>query len=293
MAVGRHGGQLAAGKLCEREEDAASRAVQLALLAKKGQLGSSTVLSAERWGFEEAILGSSQGREQSTDQKRLELGGPDNLLSIYVIRNVFFKLMPCEGHALAAIEACLAIQKHLNDTGTPLDAQEIDTIRVRGTEGMVSIISKPANLILSNPADRDHCLEYMLAVTLLKGTAPTSADFQDESLWASNELVNVLRRKIIVREDPQLTNDFHDPSKRSLAGGVAIHFTNGDRTEEVIVHYPLGHPKNEGTSKAAEVKYTRTLNLVYSSDTVQSVINTVKHNHATAVCDLFDLLWKA
>ena len=199
--------------------DATSRAVFLAQLAVKGEMGYPTALTAQGWGFQDVLF----------NQQTVTLARP---LDTYVMENVLFKVSyPAEFHAQTAAEA--AIQLHL-DVVDRLD--EIDHITITTHESAIRIIDKQGPL--HNPADRDHCLQYITAIGLLKGHI-TAEDYEDEV--ANDPMIDRLRDKMIVIENKQCTVDYLDPNKRSIANAVQVHFTDGTKTDLVSIEYPLGH----------------------------------------------------
>lgn len=199
--------------------DATSRAVFLAQLAVKGEMGYPTALTAPGWGFQDVLF----------NQQTVTLARP---LDTYVMENVLFKVSyPAEFHAQTAAEA--AIQLHL-DVVDRLD--EIDHITITTHESAIRIIDKQGPL--HNPADRDHCLQYITAIGLLKGHI-TAEDYEDEV--ANDPMIDRLRDKMIVIENKQYTVDYLDPNKRSIANAVQVHFTDGTKTDLVSIEYPLGH----------------------------------------------------
>ncbi len=199
--------------------DAAGRAVQLALLTLAGEIGCPTALSAPRWGFQEALFG---GRE-------VRLSRP---LAGYVIENILFKVAyPAEFHAQTAVEAALALHPAVRER-----IGGIERITIRTQEAAVRIIDKKGPL--HNPADRDHCLQYMVAVPLLFGRL-TARDYEDEV--AADPRIDALRARMEVTEDPAYTAAYHDPGRRAIPNALRVFFGNGDATEEVEILYPLGH----------------------------------------------------
>jgi 2-methylcitrate dehydratase len=199
--------------------DASSRGVRLALMALAGEMGYSTALSTPAWGFQSVLFGG----------QTLGLARP---LGCYVIENVLFKVAaPAEFHAQTALEA--AIRLH------PVVHERLDAIRqiaIATQESAIRIISKVGPL--RNPADRDHCLQYIVAVGLLRGELE-AADYEDAT--ASDPRLEWLRERMVVTEDPRYSGDYLDPEKRSIANAVQVIFEDGSRTDRVEVEYPLGH----------------------------------------------------
>jgi 2-methylcitrate dehydratase len=199
--------------------DATSRAVRLALMARQGEMGYPTALTAPTWGFQDVLF-----RGQP-----LTLAQP---LGSYVIEHILFKVsFPAEFHAQTAVEAALALHPQVKDR---LD--EIETIRIETQESAKRIIDKAGPL--TNPADRDHCLQYMVAVGLLKGGL-TAADYEDSA--AADPRIDWLRGRMVVTEDPRFTADYLDPAKRSIGNAVQVVFRDGRSTDKVTVEYPIGH----------------------------------------------------
>jgi 2-methylcitrate dehydratase len=199
--------------------DATSRAVRLALLARLGEMGYPTALTAPTWGFQDALF-----RGQP-----LVLAQP---FGSYVMENILFKIsFPAEFHAQTAVEAAFALHPQVKDR-----LEAIETIRIETQESAVRIIDKTGPL--HNPADRDHCLQYMVAVGLLKGSL-TAADYEDEA--AADPRIDWLRSRMVVTENPRMSADYLDPSKRSIGNAVQVVFRGGQSTEKVTVDYPIGH----------------------------------------------------
>ncbi|MEZ0117349.1 UNVERIFIED_ORG: 2-methylcitrate dehydratase [Heyndrickxia coagulans] len=199
--------------------DATSRGVALALIAMKGEMGYQTPLSAPGWGFQDVMF---KGKE-------LKLARP---LGSYVMENVLFKVSyPAEFHAQTAAEA--AVKLHPVVAGK-LD--QISQITITTHESAIRIIDKKGPL--HNPADRDHCIQYVTAVGLIKGNI-TADDYEDAA--AADPRIDALREKMAVVENKQYSIDYLDPDKRSIANAVQVFFEDGTSTENVEVDYPLGH----------------------------------------------------
>jgi 2-methylcitrate dehydratase len=199
--------------------DATSRAVRLALLALQGEMGYPRALTAPKWGFQDVVL-----RGQS-----MALAQP---LGSYVMENILFKIsFPAEFHAQTAVEAAFALHPQVKDR---LD--QIEAIRIETQESAVRIIDKTGPL--HNPADRDHCLQYMVAIGLLKGSL-TAQDYEDEA--AQDPRIDQLRSRMVVTENPQFSADYLDPSRRSIGNAVQVVFQGGQSTQKVTVEYPIGH----------------------------------------------------
>ena len=202
--------------------DATSRAVRLALIAQTGEMGYPSVLSAKMWGFYDV---SFQG-------KAFEFQRP---YGSYVMENVLFKIsFPAEFHSQTAVEAAVTLHKQLEARGKT--AADIKRVVIRTHEACIRIIDKQGPL--NNPADRDHCIQYMVAVPLISGNL-RAEDYEDDV--ASDVRIDELRAKILCVEDPQFTADYHDPEKRSIANALTLELNDGTYLPEVVVEYPIGH----------------------------------------------------
>lgn len=224
--------------------DATSRAVFLAQLAVKGEMGYPTALTAPGWGFQDVLF----------NKQTLTLNRP---LGAYVMENVLFKVAyPAEFHAQTAAEAAVQLYPEVKDR-----IDDIASITITTHESAIRIIDKKGPL--NNPADRDHCLQYITAIGLLKGDV-TAADYEDEA--ASDPIIDRLRDKMIVTEDEQYTKDYLDPNKRSIANAVQVQFNDGTATALVECEYPLGHRfrREEAFPKIID-KYTANLATHYTT----------------------------
>jgi 2-methylcitrate dehydratase len=202
--------------------DATSRAVRLALIAKTGEMGYPSVLSAKTWGFYDVLFKGQPFKFQRA-------------YGSYVMENVLFKISyPAEFHSQTAVEAAMQLHQRLRQMGLTTD--EVEHIKVRTHEACIRIIDKKGPL--ANPADRDHCIQYMMAVPLLFGRL-TAADYEDEV--ARDPRIDTLRARIECVEDPQFTRDYLDPEKRSIANAVTVTLKDGRRLDEIVVEYPIGH----------------------------------------------------
>jgi 2-methylcitrate dehydratase len=201
--------------------DATSRAVRLALISKTGEMGYPSVLSAKTWGFYDVLFKGGAFKFQRP-------------YGSYVMEHVLFKIsFPAEFHSQTAVEAAMQLHPLLKNR-----IEDIKAIRIRTHEAVIRIIDKKGPL--NNPADRDHCIQYMVAVPLLFGRL-TAADYEDEV--ASDPRIDALRDKIVCVEDPQFTRDYHDPDKRSIANGLTVEFKDGSKLAETLVEYPIGHKR--------------------------------------------------
>jgi 2-methylcitrate dehydratase len=251
--------------------DATSRAVRLALISKTGEMGYPSALSAKTWGFYDVLFKGQPFKFQRP-------------FGSYVMEHVLFKIaFPAEFHSQTAVEA--AMQLH------PLVKNRIDdikAIRIRTHEAAMRIIDKKGPL--DNPADRDHCIQYMVAVPLLFGRL-TAADYEDEV--AADPRIDLLREKIECVEDPQFTRDYHDPDKRSIANGLAVEFKDGSRLAETVVEYPIGHKRRrkEGMPILVE-KFARNLARRFPPKQQKAILELcmdAKKLQATPVDEFVDL----
>jgi 2-methylcitrate dehydratase len=204
--------------------DATARAVRLALIAKTGEMGYPSVLTAKTWGFYDVLF---KGKPFSFQR---EYGS-------YVMENVLFKIsFPAEFHSQTAVEA--AVLLHHRIAKGAKSVEDIRKITIRTHEACMRIIDKKGPL--NNPADRDHCIQYMVAVPLIFGSLSAS-DYEDEV--AADPRIDILRDKIVCVEEKRFTADYFDPEKRSIANGMTIEFKDGTSLDEVVVEYPVGHAR--------------------------------------------------
>ena len=199
--------------------DASARGVRLALMTMTGEMGYPSALSARTWGFQDVVLAG----------KPLHLARG---YASYVMENILFKLAyPAEFHGQTAVEAALMLHPEVRDRLNAIDRVVIET-----QEAAVRIIDKTGPL--NNPADRDHCLQYMVAVALIFGRL-SAADYEDEV--AGDARIDALRAKMEVSENVQFSRDYLDPQKRSIGNSVQVFFADGSNTAQAQVEYPLGH----------------------------------------------------
>ncbi len=224
--------------------DATSRAVRLAMIVLQGEMGYPGVLSAPTWGFEDV----------SFNKKDITLDQP---LGTYVMENVLFKIsFPAEFHAQTAVEAAVKLHPLIKDI------DDIKSIEVTTHESAIRIISKVGEL--NNPADRDHCLQYMIAIGLLKGDL-VAEDYEDDV--ASDPRIDQLRSKMDIKEDERYSREYHEADKRSIANRIQIHFNDGTSSEVIEVEYPIGHKRRrEEGIPVLEQKFKRNLELTYGKE---------------------------
>ncbi|MDR6887208.1 MULTISPECIES: bifunctional 2-methylcitrate dehydratase/aconitate hydratase [Variovorax] len=202
--------------------DATSRAVRLALIAKTGEMGYPSVLTAKTWGFYDVLFKGQPFKFQRP-------------YASYVMENVLFKIsFPAEFHSQTAVEAAMALHAQLKQAGKTVE--DIERVTIRTHEACIRIIDKKGPL--ANPADRDHCIQYMVAVPMIFGRL-TAPDYEDSV--ASDPRIDALRDKIVCVEDPRFTADYHDPEKRSIANALTVAFKDGTGFSEAVVEYPIGH----------------------------------------------------
>jgi 2-methylcitrate dehydratase len=235
--------------------DATSRGLRLALIAATGEMGYPSVLSAKTWGFYDVHF---RGRPFTLPRP----------YGSYVMENVLFKISwPAEFHAQSAVEAAMQLHARLASMGR--SAQDIARIRIRTHEAALRIIDKQGPL--DNPADRDHCLQYMVAVPLLFGRL-TAADYEDAV--AADPRIDVLRDRIECVEEPAFTADYLDPDKRSIANGLTVELVDGSVLEEVVVEYPVGHRRRRAEgAPLLEAKFRRNLERRFEAATRQRILD--------------------
>lgn len=206
--------------------DATSRAVRLALMAKAGEMGYPSALTTKTWGFYDV---SFRGQSFQFDRP----------YGCYVMENVLFKIsFPAEFHSQTAVEAAMTLHKQLAAMGKT--AADIARVSIRTHEACIRIIDKQGPL--ANPADRDHCIQYMVAIPLIFGRL-TAEDYEDavakDPIWGAR--IDAIRARIVCHEDKQFTADYHDPEKRSIANALTVELNDGTVLPEVVVEYPIGH----------------------------------------------------
>ena len=252
--------------------DATSRGVRLALIVKRGEMGYPSALSAPVWGFYDVAFNGERFKFQR------DYGS-------YVMENVLFKIsFPAEFHAQTAVEAAVKLHAEVKDR-----VADIQRIEITTHESAIRIISKTG--VLNNPADRDHCLQYMTAIGLLKGNL-VAEDYEDDV--AMDPRIDDLRERMHIVEDSRFSAEYHEPDKRSIANAVQVVFTDGSSTERVTVEYPIGHlrRRDEGNPKLVE-KFSANLATRFppkQSALIESVCLDQERLESTAVCDFMDML---
>ncbi len=238
--------------------DATSRAVRLALITLKGEMGIPSVLSAEKWGFYDVQFKG----------KRFEINRP---YSSYVMENILLKIsFPAEFHAQTAVECAVKLHSQVKER-----LHDIQKIVIKTHESAIRIISKKG--MLANPADRDHCLQYMVAVPLITGGL--TADHYEDSFHLNQPMIDELRDKMEVLEEPRFTREYLEQDKRSIANSLQIFFTDGTSTDEVCVEYPIGHRRRRAEGiPVLEAKLEHNLATLFSDEKVERIMSVCK-NH--------------
>jgi 2-methylcitrate dehydratase len=255
--------------------DATSRAVRLALIAQTGEMGYPSALTAKTWGFYDVSFKGNHFKFQRP-------------YGSYVMENVLFKIsFPAEFHSQTGVEAAMNIYKQMQAAGKTSD--EIKKVTIRTHEACIRIIDKKGPL--NNPADRDHCIQYMVAVPFIFGRL-TARDYEDDI--ASDPRIDALREKIVCVEDTNYTADYHDPEKRSIANAITVEFNDGTVFDEVAVEYPIGHARRrtEGIPLLIE-KYKINLARIYEADKQKKIIDLcLDYNKlsSTPVNEFMDLM---
>jgi 2-methylcitrate dehydratase len=257
--------------------DATSRAVRLALIASTGEMGYPTALTAKTWGFYDA---SFRGNHFTFQRE----------YGTYVMENILFKIsFPAEFHSQTAVEAAMTLHAQMVAAGKSAD--QIAKVTIRTHEACIRIIDKKGPL--NNPADRDHCIQYMVAVPLIFGRL-TARDYEEDI--AADPRIDALREKILCVEDSQYSADYHDPNKRSIANALTIEFNDGTILGEEAVEYPIGHARRrtEGIPLLVE-KFKVNLARIYDKaqqDEILALSLDYEKLAKTPVNDYMDLLAK-
>jgi 2-methylcitrate dehydratase len=252
--------------------DATSRAVRLALIAKSGEMGYPSALTAPVWGFYDVLFG----------KKPFQFQRP---YGSYVMEHVLFKLSyPAEFHAQTAVECAVVLHPLIKNR-----IEDIARIELITHESAIRIISKQG--VLHNPADRDHCLQYMVAIGLLFGDLKAE---HYENEVASDPRIDALREKMHVTEKAQFSQDYHNPEKRSIANSIKIKFKDGTETELVTVEYPIGHKRRRDAGIPVLVsKFKNNLATRFPSDKVEHIFNAMSDTNSLAAMSVgeFMSLW--
>ncbi|MCA0404437.1 MAG: bifunctional 2-methylcitrate dehydratase/aconitate hydratase [Proteobacteria bacterium] len=253
--------------------DATARAVRLAYISALGEMGYPSALSAEKWGFYDVLFGGKAFKFQRP-------------YGSYVMENVLFKLSyPAEFHAQTAVECAVSLHPLIKEK-----FDDIARIELVTHESAIRIISKQG--ALHNPADRDHCLQYMVAIGLLHGDLKAE---HYEDATAADERIDALREKMYVSENPQFSRDYHDPEKRSIANSIKIIFKDGTQTNLVTVEYPIGHKRRREEGIPVLInKFKSNLATRFESGRVEEIINAMNDTNTLAAMPVPDFmrLWE-
>ena len=212
--------------------DASSRGVRLADIALRGEMGVPGVLSAHQWGFYDVSFNKTN-KDQKLKSKQDQVFKFKREFGSYVMENILFKIkFPAEFHAQTAVEAAVELHSEVKNR-----FNEIEKITIKTQESAIRIISKVGNL--SNAADRDHCIQYMIAVGLLIGDL--RAEHYEDEFHKNNKMIDILREKMEILEDKKYTEEYLLPNKRSIANAIQIFFKDGTSTRNLEVEFPIGH----------------------------------------------------
>ena len=254
--------------------DATSRALNLVLITQKGQIGYPSAITAPTWGFQDVLF---KGNSLSLPQE----------FNSYVMENILFKIsFPAEFHAQTAVEAAVKLHPEIIDR-----IGEIEKINIITHESAIRIISKEGEL--NNPADRDHCIQYMTAIGLLKGNL-IAEDYEDEV--AQDPRIDALRDKMQVEENKDYSKDYLNPEKRSIANELQIFFSDGSSTEKIEVEYPIGHRRRREEGIPVLInKFEENLKTQFSSSRANKILDICNDQlelENTSVTDFMELLIK-
>lgn len=232
--------------------DATSRAVRLAMITMKGEMGLPSVLTAPKWGFYDVLLGGNP--LQFTQH-----------FGSYVMENILFKIsFPAEFHAQTAVEAAVRLHSMVKDR-----IGQIARIEVTTHESAIRIISKVGPL--ANFADRDHCLQYMIAIPLLYGDL-TAEHYADE-FHHSDPRIDALRDKMTINEDQRYSREYHESDKRSIANAIQVFFQDGSSTERIEIEYPVGHRRRRAEGiPLLEQKFAANLQTRFPDNRCQQIL---------------------
>lgn len=249
--------------------DATSRAVRLALIAASGEMGYPSALSAPKWGFYDVLF----------EGKPFKFQRP---YGSYVMENVLFKLSyPAEFHAQTAVECAVILHPQVKAR-----FEHIERIELITHDSAIRIISKQG--ALHNPADRDHCLQYMVAIGLLHGDL-RAEHYEDDV--ANDPRIDMLREKMVVSENEQFSRDYHAPDKRSIANSIRLVFKDGTESELVTIEYPIGHKRRQEEGLPVLLaKFKRNLNTRFSTDKTEEIIRKMNDTNSLATMSVVDFM---
>jgi len=254
--------------------DATARAVRLAWFAERNEMGYPSAISATTWGFQDSLF---RGNEIKVTQD----------FDDYVMQNILWKIsFPAEFHAQTAVECAITLHPQVVSK-----LEEIERIEIKTQEAAMRIINK--NGALHNPADRDHCLQYMIAVGLLEGDL--SAEHYEDS-YTESTTIDKLRNIMHVTENRQFTLDYLDPTKRSIANSVQVFYQDGSSTEEITVEYPIGHRRRRREGVPVLInKFKQAIDDHYGNDqakTIQAKLLDYEGLLNLEVTEIMDILAK-
>ena len=264
--------------------DASSRGVRLADIAFRGEMGVPGVLSAPQWGFYD-ISFNKTNRDQKLKEKKDQVFNFNRKYDSYVMEHILFKIKyPAEFHAQTAVEAAVKLYENVKSK-----LNQIEKIVIRTQEPAIRIISKEGKL--SNAADRDHCIQYMTAIGLLKGDL-VAEDYEDDV--ASDPRIDELRGKMVIQEDERYTKEYLEEDKRSIANAIVIHFKDGSSTEKVEVEYPIGHRRRreQGIPLLIE-KFKANLSTQFSENRTKEILSLCEDQSTlenSSVIDFMNLM---
>ena len=250
--------------------DATSRAMNLVLITQKGQIGYPSAITAPTWGFQDVLF---KGNPLSLPQE----------FNSYVMENILFKIsFPAEFHAQTAVEAAVKLHPEIIDR-----LEEIEKINITTHESAIRIISKEGEL--NNPADRDHCIQYMVAVGLIFGDLV--AEYYEDDFHKRNKLIDNLRNKMIIEEDKQFSIDYLDPEKRSIANAVQVFFNDGSCSEDVQIDYPIGHKnRRKDGIPLLEKKFWNNLNTCFDKEKSSDIFKLCLDQEALEAIKVHDFM---
>lgn len=249
--------------------DATSRAVRLAQVVLSGEMGYPSVLTAPKWGFYDVLFKGNEFKFQRP-------------YGSYVMEQILFKISyPAEFHSQTAVECAVKLYPQVKDK---LD--QIERIELTTHEAAIRIISKTGPL--HNFADRDHCLQYMVAIPLIHGNL--TADHYEDSV-AKDPRIDALRAKMLVQEDKRYSADYHDPEKRSIANAMQIFFKDGTSTERVEIEYPIGHKRRRADGiPLLQAKFEANIKGHYKADQAQKIIDLCADQKAFEAMKVTDVM---
>lgn len=260
--------------------DATSRAVRLAWMTLQGEMGYPSALTAKTWGFYDVLFKGNSFKFQRN-------------YGSYVMEQVLFKIsFPAEFHAQTAVECAFQLNSEIGNRLQTMDQiAQIDKIIITTHESAIRIIDKTGPM--NNPADRDHCIQYMAAVGLLKGSL-TAQDYEDEA--ASDPRIDALRDKMKCVENPVYTQDYLDPEKRSIANAIQIFFKDGSQSSKIAVEYPIGHRRRRAEGipelvKKFKINLARRFNVTKQAE-ILTLCQNQSQLESTSVNTFVDMLWQ-